>query len=118
MPKIAETMNRRPKLVFSRTLKSPDWNNTRVVAADPVEEVRRLKAQGQDDMIIMGSGSIVAQLTEAGLIDQYEIVVVPVIVGEGRTLFEHVMHPPKLNLTESRAFANGNVFLRYETAAA
>jgi dihydrofolate reductase len=65
-------------------------------------------------MTIMGSGSIVAQLADAGLIDEYQIVVSPLVLGNGRTLFEGVKKKLPMKLTRSRAFGNGNVVLCYE----
>jgi dihydrofolate reductase len=64
-------------------------------------------------MAILGSGSIVAQLTRAGLIDEYQLVVNPIVLGKGRTLFEGVSNPVPLRRTTSRAFGNGNVLLCY-----
>ncbi|WP_426422323.1 dihydrofolate reductase family protein [Bradyrhizobium genosp. A] len=116
MPAVAERMNNLPKVVFSRTLDKATWNNTRVVKDDLVGEVRRLKNEPGDDMVIMGSGTIISQLTEAKLIDEYKIVVVPVILGSGRTMFEGVSGRPTLKCTLSRTFENGNVYLCYETA--
>jgi dihydrofolate reductase len=65
----------------------------------------------------MGSGSVVAQLAEAGLIDEYQIVLNPLVVGSGRTLFEGVKRKLPLKLARSRAFGNGNVVLFYEPVA-
>lgn len=110
---VAEGMNRRSKIVFSRTLEKPSWANTRAIGADMVGEVRRLKAGSGPDMVILGSGSIVAQLAEAGLIDEYQLALVPVALGGGRTMFEGLARPVEMRLTQSRPFANGNVFLRY-----
>jgi len=66
------------------------------------------------DMVIMGSGSIVSQLAHEGLIDEYQVVVVPVVLGDGRTMFEGIKRKLKLKLTKTRAFGNGNVYLCYE----
>ena len=65
-------------------------------------------------MAILGSGSIVSQLAPEGLIDEYQIVITPNILGGGRTMFEDIGTKLTLRLTESRTFTNGNVFLRYE----
>jgi dihydrofolate reductase len=114
-PVVAEGMNNRPKIVFSRTLNKPTWNNTSVIRGDIAAEVKRLKGQGQD-MTILGSGSIVSQLTEAGLIDEYKFSVNPVVIGKGRTIFEGVKDKVSLKLTKLRSFKNGNVVLQYEHA--
>ena len=113
-PVVAERMNNLPKVVFSRTLDRADWNNTKVVKGDLAAEVRKMKEAPGDDMVILGSGSIVSQLTKAGLIDEYQFVVVPVVLGKGRTMFEGVSEKVPLRQTKSKSFANGNVFLSYE----
>jgi dihydrofolate reductase len=113
-PIVAQNINRLPKVVFSRTLDNPSWNNTRVVRDDIEAEVRRLKAGPGPDMVILGSGSIVSQLAGAGLIDEYQIVVKPVVLGAGKTLFEGVKDKLDLTLTKSRIFGNGNALLCYE----
>lgn len=114
MPAAAEGMNRSQKLVFSRTMDKASWNNTRVVKTDPVAEMRRLKNEPGDDLCILGSGSIVAQLAPEGLIDEYLIAVAPVALGKGRTMFEGVTKPLKFTRTKCQPFANGNVLLCYE----
>jgi dihydrofolate reductase len=65
-------------------------------------------------MAILGSGSIVSQLAQAGLIDEFQIVIAPIALGKGRSLFADIKDPINLKLTESRSFSNGNVFLRYQ----
>jgi len=112
-PVVAERMNSLPKIVFSRTLETADWNNTTLYRADPAVEMRRLKQQAGADMAILGSGTLVAQLAQAGLIDQIQVVVNPVVLGRGRTLFEGVRNRLDLTLTGSRAFRNGKVVLSY-----
>jgi dihydrofolate reductase len=114
MPVVAERMNGLPKVVFSRTLHRASWNNTRLVAGDLLGEVRAMKQESADDMAILGSGSIVSQLTQHGLIDEYQIVVNPVALGKGRTLFDGLREHVSLKLTNSRTFGNGNVLLCYE----
>jgi dihydrofolate reductase len=118
MPDLAERMNNLPKVVFSRTLKEASWNNTRLVKTDPATEVRKMKKESGPDLVIMGSGTIVSQLAQAGLIDEYQIVVDPIVLGKGRTLFEGVNKKVDLKRTGERAFGNGNVLVCYEPAAA
>ncbi|HEV7682177.1 MAG TPA: dihydrofolate reductase family protein [Pyrinomonadaceae bacterium] len=114
-PEVAEGMNKSPKVVFSKTLDKVNWNNTRLLKGDLVEEVKKLKEESGDQLVLMGSGSIVAQLAPAGLIDEYQMVVNPLILGDGRTMFEGVKEKIRLTLTDSRAFKNGNVLLSYQT---
>jgi dihydrofolate reductase len=112
-PVVAERMNRLPKVVFSRTLSRPSWSNTTLLKGDLPGEVKKLKQSGTD-LAILGSGSIVAQLTKHALIDEYQMVMNPVVLGQGRTLFEGIASPLSLSLTKTRSFRNGNVFLCYQ----
>jgi dihydrofolate reductase len=113
-PTVADGMNRMRKSVFSRTLDKASWQNTRVIKGDLATEVRKMKQEAGPDMLLMGSGQIVSQLTDAALIDEYQIVVTPTVLGRGRTMFEGVSSRPNLKLTKTRAFGNGNVVLWYE----
>jgi dihydrofolate reductase len=114
---VAEGMNNAPKVVFSRTLERASWNNTRLVKSDLVGEVRKMKDESSKGMCILGSGTIVSQLAQAGLIDEFQVVVNPVALGAGRTMFEGVKEKLNLKQTKTRAFANGYVFLSYVPAA-
>jgi dihydrofolate reductase len=113
-PKVAEGMNRHPKVVFSRTLDKASWSNTRLVKSDIAGEVRRMKQEDGPGLVILGSGTIIAQLTQEGLIDEYQVVVNPIVIGKGRTMFEGVAPKVDLKLTSERRFTNGNVLLTYE----
>ena len=117
IPVVAERMNALPKIVFSRTLEEAAWENTRLVKSDMAAEIRKLKKQPGKQMAILGSGSIVSQLASQGLIDEYQIVVNPIVLGKGRTLFDDVEATLALKLASTRAFANGNVLLCYEPRA-
>ena len=112
MPVVAEGMNRMPKFVFSRTLDHVDWSNTTVLK-ELVPGMRKLKNESGPDLVILGSGSIVAQLAEEGLIDEYQIVISPVALGKGRTLFDGIRTPVDLKLTQSRTFRNGRIVSWY-----
>ncbi|HET9040883.1 MAG TPA: dihydrofolate reductase family protein [Gemmatimonadales bacterium] len=116
-PAVAEHMNRLPKVVFSRTLDRAAWSNTEVVKGDIAAAVRGMKEQPGPDMAILGSGSIVTQLAQAGLIDEFQMVVNPVVLGGGRTMFDGLGSPMVLRLAGSRTFTHGKVFLRYESSA-
>jgi dihydrofolate reductase len=117
MPDIAERMNNLPKVVFSRTLNDVTWQNTKLVKGDMVDEVKRMKKADGTDMVILGSGSVVSQLAQAGLIDEYQFVLDPVVLGSGRTMFDGISRKLTLKLKKSQTFANGNVLLSYEPAA-
>jgi dihydrofolate reductase len=116
-PVVAEGMNSLPKVVFSRTLGKAAWKNTRLVKGDLAAEVRKMKQAPGQDMVILGSGSIVAQLAQEGLIDEFQIVVNPVALGAGKTMFAGVSEKLNLRLTKTRAFGNGNILLCYAPVA-
>ena len=116
-PEVADAMNALPKIVFSRSLDRAEWSNTTLVKDDIVGAMRKLKAQPGPDMVIMGSGTIVSQFTEAGLIDEYQIVVNAIVLGAGRTLFDGMKKRASLALQKTRSFKNGNVVLWYTPAA-
>jgi dihydrofolate reductase len=116
MPEVAAGMNAMTKLVFSRTLERVSWQHTQLCKGDLLDEVRQLKRGDGSDIVILGSGSLVAQLAPARLIDGYQLVVVPVALGGGRTLFAGIKEPLGLKLTDTRSFDNGNVVLSYQPA--
>lgn len=109
-PVVAEGMNSAEKIVFSKTLTKTDWKNTRVVKDNMADEIKKLKAMGKN-MTILGSGSIVTQLTDAGLIDEYQFMVDPVILESGTPIFKGLKNKLNLKLTASRIFKNGSVLL-------
>lgn len=111
-PVVAEGMNRAEKIVFSRTLGRADWN-TRVVQHNIYEEVRELK-QGRKDLTILGSGSIVSQLADHGLIDLYTIMIDPVAIPYGSSIFHGISRKLDLKLVSSKVFGSGVVLLNYE----
>jgi dihydrofolate reductase len=113
-PIVAKGMNDMPKIVFSRTLNKVSWNNTRLVKGDLTAEVRKLKQEPGPNMVILGSGSIVSQLAQQNLIDEYQVALRPIVLGQGRTMFEGVKDKLNLQLTKSRTFGNGTVFTCYQ----
>jgi dihydrofolate reductase len=115
-PVVAKHMNGLSKVVFSKTLEEASWSNTKLVKGDLTTEVRRMKEEPGEGMAILGSGSIVSQLAEAGLIDEFQIVVVPIILGDGKKLFD-VGDRLNMKLRSARSFKNGNVVLSYEPGA-
>jgi dihydrofolate reductase len=113
-PKMAMILRNSPKIVFSKTLKTPEdqgtWKNVRVFPTISPREIEEIK--DREDILILGSGTVVQQLTDFGLIDEYTLVVVPVILGKGRSLFKDV-HRKNLELHEVRHFRSGIVLLTY-----
>jgi dihydrofolate reductase len=116
-PVVAKGMNDMPKIVFSRTLDNASWSNTKLVKGDLAAEMRKMKKQPGPDMVILGSGSIVSQLAQQNLIDEYQIALSPIVLGNGRTMFEGVKEKLNLKLTKSRTFGNGTVFACYQPGA-
>ncbi|MBV8673759.1 MAG: dihydrofolate reductase [Acidobacteriaceae bacterium] len=114
---IADRMNKLPKVVFSTNLPEATWSNTKLVRDDLTGEVRRMKQEPGDGLTILGSGTLVAQLADAGLIDQYHLVVNPLVLGKGRTMFEGIKDKLDLKPVKSRTFGNGCVYLAYEPGA-
>jgi len=114
-PVVAAGMNKAEKIAFSRTLNKAEWNNTRLVKDDMIGEVKRLKEPAGKDLTVLGSGNIVSQLAQEGLIDEYSVLLNPVVIGT-----ENGVRRPEemlaLKLIETRRFRNGNVLLRYEPA--
>ena len=115
-PVITEKMNSLPKIVFSKTLEKADWNNTRVVRGDASAEVAQLKTQPGKDMIIYGSSDLAASLAENGLIDEYRIMVNPILLGSGKPLLKGLKTDVRLKLLDAKPFKNGNVLLSYAPA--
>jgi len=101
------------KLVFSRTRKDVTWKNSRLIHELDPAKIETMKRQPGKDMIVFGSGSIVSQLTQHGLIDEYVFVVSPILLGSGRPLLSGVSGTFRLDLLEAKKFQSGNVLLRY-----
>ena len=112
MPVVAQGMNEATKYVASRTIQ-PTWRNTQLLKGDLVEAVRDLKASAGRGIAVLGSGSVAAQLGAAGLVDEYQFVIVPVALGGGRTVFTNAS---KLRLVDQRTFRCGNVVVTYAAA--
>ena len=115
-PVMAKSMNESEKIVFSRTLEKAAWNNTTLINADVVEEVKKLKQMPGKDLVILGSGSLVSQLAQHGLIDEYQYMVYPVAIGDGTTIFKGISGKLNLKLTNTRALKSGAVLLCYQPA--
>ncbi len=115
-PVVAEKMNSTPKIVFSHTLRDAKWENTRIVKDDFAAEVTRLKAQPGKDMIIFGSSDLAVSFLEHGLLDECRVMINPVVLGQGKSLFTGIHDRLKLKLLKSRTFHSGNVLLYYQPA--
>ena len=113
MRAMAVWINDAQKLVFSKTRRDVTWKNSKLLHELDVQNIEALKRQPGKDMMIFGSGSVVSQLTERGLIDEYDYVVSPVLLGKGRSLIDGVTKSVSLELLEVKQTKAGNVLLRY-----
>jgi len=110
---IASELDEMTKLVFSKTLPETTWVNSKLVKGDVTGEVSKLKQGSGPDITIFGSGTIVQQLASEGLIDEFLLIVTPVVLGTGKPLYKDVKNF-NLRLLETRHFGSGNVLLHYE----
>ena len=110
---IAELMNKIPKLVFSRTLKSIDWNNSTLINGDPTAEISKLKHQGNRDIYVFGSANLSETFINDNLFDEYRIGIAPVILGNGRPLFRKGITLRNLGLVSTLQLSTGGVILTY-----
>jgi dihydrofolate reductase len=113
-PIVAEKMNNAEKIVFSRTLKKVEWSNTRLVKDNIGEEVKKLKQMPGKDMTVLGSGSIVTQFAQQGLIDEFQIMVDPVVLGDGTPIFKGIREKLNLKLVSTKTFSSGVILLCYQ----
>jgi len=114
MPEIAKGMNSAEKIVFSKTIKEAKWNNTKIISDNIVEEVRKLKESGSKDMTILGSGSILSLFADNGLIDEYQFMIDPVVIGEGSSVLKNITKKLDLKLTKSKVYKSGVILAIYE----
>ena len=113
----ADRMNSLPKFVASTTLKNPEWQNSTVIEGDVAAEVAKLKQQRGQDILVAGSRELVQTLAQHDLVDEYRLLVYPIVLGSGKRLFGDGTHTP-LSLRETQAFGSGVVLLSYEPARA
>ena len=110
----AERMNTLPKIVFSRTLKKVEWNNSRLVSNNAAEEVMRLKQEPGKDLALFGSADLASTLMRLGLIDEYRILVTPVVLGKGTPMFRDISERVPLKLIKADTWSSGTVALFYQ----
>jgi dihydrofolate reductase len=116
-PAIAERMNTIPKIVFSTTLEKADWQNTTLVKGDAAATVKGLKQQPGKYLAIFGSPALTARLLEQGQVDELRVMVHPILLGAGKSLFKTLNEHVRLELTHTTTFSSGNVLLTYRPAA-
>src|SRR4051794_14300571 len=110
---ITDYLNRVQKYVVSSSMTDPQWQNSTVLSGDPVTEVRSLKEQPGQDIVVTGSITLCHTLIEAGLVDEYRLFVYPVVQGRGRRLFPEGFDCPELRLLEAKSFRSGITHSRY-----
>jgi dihydrofolate reductase len=113
---IADFLNNTPKYVVSKTLKSPEWRNSTLIRGDVAEALTQLKEGPGKNITITGSVTLVGSLLSSGLIDELRLLLFPIVVGNGRRLFEDIREQFALKLVESKAFGTGVVALTFEPA--
>ncbi len=112
---IADKVNSTPKFVVSSTLQKAEWNNSTLIKGDVVQAVSQLKQQGDGSIGVTGSATLVQTLLDANLIDEYRLLVHPVVVGNGKRLFKDALATTALKLVETKVFSSGVVALIYQT---
>ena len=110
----ADRMNGMPKYVVSSTLNNPSWNNTSVLQGEPMAAAARLKQSLKGDILVEGSRTLANALHRRGLVDEYRLMVFPVILGSGAQFFDRTEDATNLRLTATHSFANGAVELTYQ----
>lgn len=111
---IADKLNSTPKFVVSSTLEKAEWNNSTLINGNVVEAISRLKQQGEGSIGITGSATLIQTLMQAGLIDEYRLLVHPIVVGTGKRLFNAGFDTTALKLLDSKTFSSGVVALIYQ----
>ncbi|HEY7123036.1 MAG TPA: dihydrofolate reductase family protein [Ktedonobacterales bacterium] len=112
----ARKLNAMRKIVFSKTLEKADWNNSTLIKEITAEEIEHLKQQQGRDIVIYGSASIVQALTNLGVIDEYQLLVYPMVLGGGKPLFKDIAARVKLSLVKTEVPGSGVVRLYYQPA--
>jgi dihydrofolate reductase len=110
---IADYMNKLPKIVCSRTLKSADWNNSVLIKENVAGEIAKLKSKGVNNMYVFGSANLSETLINENLFDEYRICIAPVVAGKGRYLFPKGLPERKLSLLSSQSLTTGGVVVKY-----
>jgi dihydrofolate reductase len=110
---VADKWNSAPKYVVSKTLQKADWNNSTQIKSNVIKEVRQLKQQPGGNIGIIGSGKLVHSLLDAGLIDELQVLVHPIVLGKGSRLFADGYHS-SMKLADSKILSNGVVYLTYQ----
>lgn len=114
---IAGIMNDRPKVVFSKTLRSADWPEARIASGDTAEEIARLKQEPGGEIVAHGGARFVRSLARLEVVDEYRLYVTPFAIGQGLSLFGELERPQSLRLVSSKPFACGAIEVIYERSS-
>jgi len=113
-PKIADGMNKSEKIVFSNSMKNAEWENTKVVRGDIIQKMKEMKKAPGNNMTLLGSGSILSQFAENGLIDSFQIMLDPLAIGSGVSIFSQISKQLNFKLIDVKKFNSGVLLLNYE----
>lgn len=113
-PEVADGMNNSVKLVASKSLKSADWKNTQIIKENLIERITELKKTSKKNITLLGSGKVLKQLSNANLVDEYQIMVDPIFIENGETILDNLNYNINLELTKSKVFKSGTILLYYK----
>lgn len=113
-PQVAGLMNSLPKYLCSRTLKKAEWQNSHIVREPVLDTIRSWKKEEGRDIAVFGSSELCKSLLQAGLVDELRLIVTPVLLGQGHSLFEGLAASTRLTLMGLQSFASGNILIRYK----
>lgn len=113
---IADYINNVAKVVVSTTLQKADWHNTTIISGNLAAEVTKLKEQPGGDIVVLGSGLLVQSLMQANLVDEYQLSLIPIVLGRGKQLFPAGVAAQNLQLVAAKPFSTGVVLMRYKPA--
>lgn len=112
-PGITSRMNSKPKFVFSTSLTEAGWSETTIARGDAVAQAQAIKETPGGDLLIIGSAHLTAHLADAGVLDELRIMISPIVIGQGRSLFQDLTRRIPLTLLRTRLFESGNILLTY-----
>jgi len=116
-PAVTSRMNTKPKLVFSTTLERAGWSNTTIIAGEATEQIEAVKTAPGGELLVLGSAHLTAHFAAAGVLDELRVMVCPIALGQGRSLFEDLRRRLAFTLAHVRQFASGNVLLTYRPSS-
>jgi dihydrofolate reductase len=112
-PAVTSRMNNKEKLVFSHSLTDASWSGTTVIKGEAIEHIQALKAGATKELLVIGSAQLTAAFAEAGVLDELRIMICPIVLGQGHSLFENLSNRISLTLTAVRQLHSGNLILTY-----